>query len=163
VSSWNCRLDQGKAVDGGAADGGQVVVVGLVAGVGRLAELLGGERMNDAHLESAGGKGPGGRMMISARAFDGDDEIAQTTLLDRLAQGGDGGIEAGTVVFDDRRLDDHVAIEIRKHPFGSGLGAVDGDDAEVLGSDLLNAGMNDPAWLLQNIRPPFAAPFTLCV
>ena len=34
------RLGEPEAVDGGAVDGGDVGVVGLVAGVGGLAELL---------------------------------------------------------------------------------------------------------------------------
>ena len=51
------RLDQAEAVDGGAMDGEEVGVVGLVAGVGRQAELLGGQRMDDAGLEPGGDDG----------------------------------------------------------------------------------------------------------
>ena len=50
-------LDQSKAVDGGAVDGVQVGVVGLVAGVAGLAEWLGGKGMDDACLEADGGEG----------------------------------------------------------------------------------------------------------
>ena len=37
---------------------------------------------------------------------------------------------------------DDISIEIGEHPFGTGLGAIDGDDAEVLGPDLLDPGMD---------------------
>ena len=49
ASSWSrrrtdrVRLQQAEAVDGGAVDGGEIGVVGFVAGVGRLSELLGGK------------------------------------------------------------------------------------------------------------------------
>ena len=45
-------LQQAEAVDGGAVDGGEVGVVGLVAGIGGEPVLLGGVRMNDADLEA---------------------------------------------------------------------------------------------------------------
>ena len=51
------RLDQAEAVDGGALDGGEVGVVGLVAGIGRESELLGGQGMDDPGLEAGVGEG----------------------------------------------------------------------------------------------------------
>ena len=50
-------LEQSEAVDGGAMNGDEVGVIGLVAGIGGLAELLGGEGMDDARLEAGGGEG----------------------------------------------------------------------------------------------------------
>ena len=44
-------LGQTEAVDGGAMDGGEVGVVGLVAGIGGESILLGGVGMKDADLE----------------------------------------------------------------------------------------------------------------
>ena len=46
------RFEQAEAVGGGPPDGGQVGVVGLVAGVGGLAVLLGGEGMDQSGLEA---------------------------------------------------------------------------------------------------------------
>ena len=71
---------QAEAVDGGAVDGGQVGVVGLVAGVGGLAELLGGERVDDADLEAGGGEGPLGRAVIASGPLDGDDQVGQAVV-----------------------------------------------------------------------------------
>ena len=44
-------LDQTEAVGGGAVDGGEVGVVGLVAGIGGQAELLGGQRVDDPRFK----------------------------------------------------------------------------------------------------------------
>lgn len=51
----------------------------------------------------------------------------------------------GLDVVELGRPDEDVPVEVSEHPFGARLGAVDGDDAEVLGSDLLNAGMDRAA------------------
>ena len=51
------RLDQAEAINGGPLDGQEVGVVGLVAGVGREAKLLGGQRMDDAGLQPGGDGG----------------------------------------------------------------------------------------------------------
>ena len=45
---------QAEAVDRGPVDGAEVGVVGLVAGVGGEAVLLGGQGMDDAGLEPGG-------------------------------------------------------------------------------------------------------------
>ena len=50
-------LEQAEAVDGGAVDGGEIGVIGLVAGVGGLSELFGGERVDDADLGAGLGEG----------------------------------------------------------------------------------------------------------
>ncbi len=46
------RLDQTKTIDGGPLDGGEIIVIGLVAGIGREAVLLGSQGMNDPRLEA---------------------------------------------------------------------------------------------------------------
>ena len=136
------RLDQAEAVDGGALDGGQVGVVGLVAGVGGEAELLGGEGMDDAGLEAGGGEGALDRPVIVAGALDGDDEVAE--VVGRRRPGGPGRRRrrGPAVMLDGGGWNEDVAIEIGEHPFGAGLGTIDGDDAEVLRSDLLDPGMD---------------------
>src|SRR5262249_60463393 len=70
------RLPQAEAVGGGAADGGQVGVVGLVARVGGLAVLLGGEGVGQAGRRSrlgGGGWGGGGGF---PRAWWGGGQVA---------------------------------------------------------------------------------------
>ena len=81
-------FEQGEAGDGGAVDGGQVGVVGLVAGIDGLAELLGGEGMDDAGLEAGGGEGALDDAVIAAGAFDGDEAVAE--VVRRRRRGGAG-------------------------------------------------------------------------
>jgi hypothetical protein len=63
-------LAQGETVNGSAVDGEQVCVVGFVAGIGRLAELLGGEGMEQARLEFGRCECPLDDLVIAARTFD---------------------------------------------------------------------------------------------
>ena len=81
-------FEQGEAGDGGAVDGGQVGVVGLVAGIDGLAVLLGGEGVDDAGLEAGGGEGALDEAVIAAGAFDGDEAVAEVVL--RRRPGGAG-------------------------------------------------------------------------
>ena len=60
-------LEEAEAVDGGAMDGGEVGVVGLVAGIGGLSELLGGEGMDDPDLEPGVSEGGLDRRRGTAR------------------------------------------------------------------------------------------------
>jgi hypothetical protein len=86
--------------------------------------------------------------MVAAGPLHGDDEIVELVLLDRLPEPLDGGPEAGLGVRDLDGFDQDLAEEVGEHPLGPGLGAVDTDDAEVLGSDLLDAGMEHPCGLV---------------
>ena len=58
-----------------------------------------------------------------------------------LADLGDHRVEARLVVFDHGGGDEDAAVEVGEHPLGAGLGTIDGHDAEVLGADLLDPGM----------------------
>ena len=136
------RLDQAEAVDGGPTDGLEVGLVGLVAGVIRQAELAGGQGMDDAGLEPGGVGDALDRQVIVAGALDGDDEIAEVMVGHGARDAGDEVVEPLTGMLDDGGVDEDVAIEIGEHPFGSGLGAIDGDDTEVLGADLLDPGVD---------------------
>ena len=49
------------------------------------------------------------------------------------------GLEARPGVLDDGGGYEDAAVEVGEHPLGAGLGAVDGDDAEVLRPDGLDA------------------------
>lgn len=64
-----------------------------------------------------------------------------------LADLGDGGVQSGAVVLDRGGRDQDAAVEVGQQEFGAGLGAVEADDAEVLGTDLLDAGMEQAARL----------------
>ena len=99
--------------------------------------------MNDPRLKAGGGVGMLDRFVIGTGLFDGDDEITEAVSGDRLAQLGDGLLEAVLGVLDDRDRDEDPAVEIGEHGVGTGLGGVDGEDAEVLGTDGLNAWGED--------------------
>ena len=141
------RFEQSAAGDGGAMDGGQVGVVGLVAGIDGLAILLGDEGMEDARLEAGGGEGALDEAVIAAGAFDGDEAVAELVVGEGVADLGDGGVEVGTVVGDGGGWDEDAAVEVGEEELGAGLGTVEADDAEVFGSDLLDAWMQHAAGL----------------
>src|SRR5207244_2150459 len=88
-------FQQGAAGDGGAVDGGEVRIVGLVAGIDRLAILLGGEGMKDTRLEAGGGEGALDEAVIASGAFDGDEAIAELVSRKGRADVSDGGVEVG--------------------------------------------------------------------
>ena len=99
--------------------------------------------MNDPRLEAGGGVGVQDRPVIGTGLFDGDDEVTEAVSDDRLTQLGDGLLEAVLGVLDDRDRDEDTAVEIGEHGVGTGLGGVDGQDAEVLGTGGLNAWGED--------------------
>ncbi len=145
-------FEEGAAGDGGAVDGGQVGVVGLVAGIDGLAILLGDEGMEDARLEAGGGEGALDEAVIAAGAFDGDEAVAELVLGEGVADLGDGGVEVGTVVGDGGGWDEDAAVEVGEEELGAGLGTVEADDAEVFGTDLLDAWMEHAARLADAVR-----------
>jgi len=134
------RLQQAEAVGAGAEDGGQVGVVGLVVRVGGLAVLLGREGMHQPRLEAGLAEGALHGAVVLAGALDEDDQVAQVMLLHGLTEAVDGGLEVAAGVGQRGRRAQHLAVEVGEQPLGAGLGAVDGDDAEVLRPDLLHAG-----------------------
>src|SRR3989442_9169616 len=91
-------LQQRAAGDSGAVDGGQVGVVGLVAGIDGLAVLLGDEGMQDARLEAGGGEAALDDAMIAPGAFDGDEAVPELVLGEGAPDLGDGVVEVGTGV-----------------------------------------------------------------
>ena len=64
---------------------------------------------------------------------------------------GDGGVEVGAVVGDGGGRDEDVAIEVGEQELGACLGAVEADDAEVFGPDLLDARVEGAAGLLDDV------------
>ena len=137
-------VQEPEAVDRGAEDPPlEVGPVGLgVVGAG-LAEMARDAGVDDPRLEAGGGEGAADRPVIGAGLLDGDDEVAEVVGGDRLAQGRDGPVEAGPRVFDDGLGDEDAAVEVGEQPVGAGLGGIDGDDAEVLGADGLDARGED--------------------
>jgi hypothetical protein len=133
------RLGQGEAVDGGAAQGAQVMVVGLVAGVGDLAELFRGEGMDDADVDGRGGEGALGRAVVAAGALDDNDEVAEVVSADRLAGLADGRVEGLAGVPQPPRGQEGVAEAVGKHPLGVIFVAIEAGDAKVS-----RAGAFDP-------------------
>jgi len=133
-------LLQAEAVDRGAEDPRLGVGrVGLGVAVGGLAVMAGDRGVDDAGVESGGGEGALHRAMIRAGLLDGDDRVAEIMLGDGPLEVVDGGVASRAGVLDDGQGDEDAAVEGGEPPGGAGLGRVDGDDAEVLGSDGLDA------------------------
>jgi hypothetical protein len=129
-------------------DGSQIGVIGLVIGVPGLAELFGGQRVDDTHLEVGGGEGALHRPVVAAGALHGNQKIVNAVFLQGLPDLGNSSIEAGAVVLDDGRGDKDVAVKIAEHPLGTCFGTINADDAEVLRPYLLDARVDDTAGLL---------------
>src|SRR5260370_587536 len=87
--------------------------------------------------------------VITAGAFDSDQAIAKLVLREGVPDLSDAGIEVGSRVSDHRGRNDESAVEVGEEKLGACLGAVEADDAEVFGSDLLDAGMEHAAGLTQ--------------
>ena len=134
------EVEQTEAVGGRAVDSEKIGVVGLVAGIGRQAILLGGQRVNDPRFKLIGCECAFNWQVVNAGPLDGDDDVAQAVTLDRLAELGDGGGEAMAIVLEHRGRNENAAIEVGQHPFGPGLGTIDSHDAEVVRPDLLDPG-----------------------
>ena len=79
-------FEQTEAVDCGAVDGGEVGVIGLVAGVGGLPELLGGERVDDADLRAGPGEGALDGSVVAACAIDGNDVVLDAVPVQGLVE-----------------------------------------------------------------------------
>src|SRR5579859_3627721 len=136
-------LKQGATGDGGAVDGGEVGVIGLVGRIDTLAILLGDEGMKDARLEAGGGEGALDEAVVAAGAFDGDQAIAESVSVKSGTNLGDGGVEVGAVVGDDGGREEHLAVEVGEQELGAALVAIEADDAKVLGADQLHARVQD--------------------
>src|SRR5436305_3582553 len=79
--------------------------------------------------------------MVNTGSLDGNEQITQVVLSDRLADLSDGRVEAWLVVLNLGGRDQDAAVEIGEHPLGACLGTIDSHNAEVLGTGLLDAGM----------------------
>src|SRR5205085_1531773 len=97
--------------------------------------------------------------VVAARAFHRHQEIVEGVLLAGVPDLCHGRLQRGAVMLDDRGRYADVAVEVAEHPLGAGLGTIDADDAEVLGSDLLDARVNDAGRLLQDLARTGPRPF----
>src|SRR5579864_6249743 len=114
-------------------DSGEVGVIGLDARIGRLAKLLGRERMDEADFVAVGREELLRHLMITTGPLDGDNEVAQIVLVAGRLELGTGGIEFRSIMFDRRGWDEDLTVEVTQHPLEAGFGTVDADDAEVFG------------------------------
>jgi hypothetical protein len=133
-------LLQAEAVDRGAEDPRLGVgPIGLGVVRGGLAVMAGDGGVDDAGVEAGGGEGALDWAVIAAGLLDGDDQVAEAVLGGSPPELGEGGVGPRAGVLDGGEGDEDAAVEVGERPGGAGLGAVDGDDAEVLGSDGLDA------------------------
>ena len=107
------RFAQPEALRGGSEDGSEVVVVGLVVGIGWLAVLFGGVGVNDTRIEAGLAKGTLHGPVVIAGAFDGDDHVTQFMLSHGLAKQLDGGLEIALGVRQRSWWQQHLAVEVR--------------------------------------------------
>jgi hypothetical protein len=89
--------------------------------------------------------------MITAGAFDRDQQIVQLVIADGLAELIDRGFERRSIVREERRTHDDVAVETGGDPLRARLGAIDRDDAKMLRANFLDAWMKGAAGLLDDI------------
>jgi len=139
VAGFKRLLGQSETDDGRAVQGREINVVGLDTGMIDLTKLLGGEGMHYASIEACPAKATLDGRVIVARAFDGDEHVAETVLLNGLTDALEHALHSGSGVLHDGRRHENLGIEIREHPLRACLGAVDSDDPEAFRSDLLDA------------------------
>jgi hypothetical protein len=145
-------FEQGAAGDRRTMDGGQIGVVGFVAGVDGNAVLLGDEGMENACLETGGGEVTLHGAVIAAGAFDGHDAVAELVLLEGVADLSDRVVETDPGVLDGSGWNEDAAVEVGEQEFGACFSAVEAEDAEVFGSDQLDARVKHPARLADRLN-----------
>jgi hypothetical protein len=98
-------------------------------------------------------------VVVAAGPLHGDEHVAQIVRPACVLELGHGGVEFDTVVCHFRGRHEASAVIITEHPLEAGLGAIDADDAEVFGADVLDAGMNEAARLVDDRREPGTGAF----
>lgn len=115
--------------------------------------------MDAADLEARGGEGPLHHVVLAAAALAGHEQVAQVMGGQRLTHGSDGTRAGGVRMGHLRRWDADVPLEVAEQELGAGLSTIDADDAAMLGAHLLDAGVDDAARLLQEVRRTGPRPF----
>jgi hypothetical protein len=136
-------LLQSESIDSGSKDGIQMVVVSLLAAVFGLSIEAGCKRMNQPRLEPGFPKGSPRRLVIRDRHFYCYDDVFQIMLLHGLLQREHGRLKCISIVFDTRRLGHHVSVEVHQHPFQSGPGTINRDNARFLRANGLDSWLKD--------------------
>ncbi len=99
--------------------------------------------LQDARFEAGAGEGALDEAVIASGGFDGDEAVAEVVIGEGLADLGDGSVEVDAVVGDGGGRDEDGAIEVGEEELGACLGAVEAEDAEAFGTQLLAARMKD--------------------
>jgi hypothetical protein len=142
------EFGEGEAVEGGAEESVEVPVVGLVIGIGDLAELFSGERVDDAGVEVGGGEGALDEAVVAAGAFDDNKEVAEVVVAGGLSELLDGLLEGRAVMVEALGWKEYSAEIVHEHPFGIGFMAIEAGDTEVGGSGLFDAVVEVTAGLV---------------
>ena len=100
------------------------------------------ERMNDACVEPRFAERPVDRLVVDAGHLDGHNGVSQSFCLASLRDQLRHRFQSASGMLYGGRFDKDLAKEIAEHPFRSSLGAVDGDNAEVLRPDGLHPLLN---------------------
>jgi hypothetical protein len=150
-------FDQGQAIEGGAVEGEQVVVVGFVAGVGDLAELFRSKRVDDADVEASRAEGALDGSVVASGALDDGNEIAELVIAHGLAEVGDGLFKRWARVFESAWAEEEVAEEVGQHPLGIAFVAIEASDAEVGGAGAFDAVVEITMGLVQDRVAPGGA------
>src|SRR6516162_10616293 len=129
----------------------QIVFIGLVAGVGRHAILLGSERMDHARFESGPGESPLGRQVVVSGSLHHDDGVPDVVLLLSLSNHLHRHLDEDALVLDGLGLDQQIPEVVGHHPLRTMLGGIDADNGEVLTAYSLDTGTDYSTGLLQRL------------
>src|SRR5262249_622417 len=106
------------------------------------------EGVDDARLDASRGEGPLDHAVVTARPLDGDEEVLQFVLGSGRADRGDGLVEGSAGMVEERGRHQEGAEEVGEEPLGAAPGGIDTDDAEVIGADLLDTGVESSLGLV---------------
>src|SRR5580700_439859 len=93
-------------------DRSQIVLVRLVSRIRRIAEAFGGEGVDDATRKTRVRERMLDGQVVFSGAFNGDDDVLDRVLRDRLAQSQDGHVEAQLGVVDLDGRNENVPVEV---------------------------------------------------
>jgi len=149
-------LQHAEAIDGSTVHREQVGVISFVAGVGGLAVLFGRVGMEDTDLEARLSERVLDRPVVASGPLNHDDHVLDIVPNLCVAHLLYRSLEAGPIVLDSGRLQEHAAIEVGQQDLGTILGAIDTEDREMLRADSLHPGMNNTPRLVKYLRSGFA-------
>jgi hypothetical protein len=113
-------FEEGKARDRSTLDSRQVGVIGLVARVLGLAELLGREGMDHARLQARRREGALHDTVVTTGSLDGDPEIMQFVGRQCLTELDEGLVQRNAVLLDRGWGYHDSTEEVAEHPHGCG-------------------------------------------